>query len=293
MKFCFKYDNIVIGNDLKAIYFAFKEGYPVIFQELTKPYANDFLPTGESKKQLMEDYIGFLSLAGKVPFSNKIENIRVEENNKVHVSGKGWTAEITVQNKIYDFMSEVDENSDIYRVVDSINVRACSKHNFREIIDPNENFVKKIRFYPSQRADSSKLFDVIRPNIKPKEGRTFFDIVKDIESISYLTKNQLYDDGYSPTYSVLKTKDMMTKNGILGKKHGFERREYRTDFGVQRYKSIILEFTKREIFKIEEEKDYDLTSKDFYIRRLVRYIWTKNKKNKRISQPSVISTLQE
>lgn len=287
MRLKYEYDNIVIGNDLKAVYFAFKEGYPIILSELRKPFNADELLNGENKKQLMEYYISLLSLAGLVPFAIKVDNIRIEDK-KVFVSGKRpWLAEITINDTIHNFLDSKVHKKTLFKVVDWIDTRSCGLHEFREINDKKDNFVKQIIFYPSYRDPEARLFDIV------KSDKKYGDLTKDIQAISYLTEKQIEDPEFSPVYSRIKVKAMMLESGIIGKKKGFENRPHKKAYGQQRYKGITLQFAKREIFKIDNEEEYDFTSKNEYINRLVDFLWKKNKKNKQVLKVNITSISPE
>ena len=250
----FKYDNLVLGGSLDALYFAFKEGYPIIYKDLEKPFELDEA-SGKNKKELTEQILFLLAISNLHPFANKVEEMRVE-GNKVFVSGKRpWIAEIDV-GIIHDFR---DIQAAKYKVVDWVNVRSCGPHDFH-IITGRSNFAKEVHFYPSQRSNETKNFYI---NKNPK--LEWKDLTKDIQIVSYLNKKQLDDEEYGPIYSRIKAKQMMKDAGIVGRKRWLA-------YPKQRL-GIRLEFAKREVFKLDPvaDKDYKLESKNKYIQLIMRY----------------------
>ena len=264
----FKYDNLVLGGSLDALYFAFTEGYPIIYKDLEKPFELDKIGD-RNKKELVEQILFLLALSNLHPFANKVEELRVEEN-KVFVSGKRpWIAEIEAKT-IHDFRNS---QTDMYKVVDLINVRSCGCHDFH-IITGKANFVKEIHFHPSQRSLETKNF-LIQKNPK----LTWAELTKDIQAIYYLNKKQLDDEEYGPVYSRIKAKQMMKDAGILGKKRWIAHPNWRL--------GIRLEFAKREVFKLDSDpnKEYKLESKNEYITFLLRKLNETRKSSKKKQLP--------
>ncbi len=89
-----------------------------------------------------------------------------------------------------------------------------------EFFKTDDNLVKEVYFYPSERIDG---------NHTKK---------KDLVSISYLNSSQLQDFEYSDTYVKFKVTDMMKKAGIGGRKCG----------GNNQY-ALKLEVDRREVIK--------------------------------------------
>jgi hypothetical protein len=257
-------DNLVIGGNLKALQFALKNGFPIVYKELELPFEFDYLDDNFSKRDYQE-YIAFLlAVSGLNYFGDKIENFTVQDK-KVKVTGKrAWVQEFNCKN-IYDFRIDFETYDGICQVADWINIRSCGLHSVRFIDDCGDDFVKKVVFYPSQRQNKSKLF---------YESNTEYEkIPKDLVSLSFLTKQQLSDESYGPVYSRLKTLEMLKKNGLKGKKVGF------SSTGKPSTAPIKIEFEKREIFFFDSTPVFiDLTSENAYVRKMLRHFtrWKKN-----------------
>jgi hypothetical protein len=259
-----KLDNIVIGGNLKALQFALKKGYPIVYKELELPFEFDYIDDTLTKRDYLEYMAFLLSVAGLNYFGDKIENIVVNGNN-VKVSGKrAWLWEMECGN-VYDFRTDPDTYDGLYQVVDWINVRSIGLHSTKQLDDEGDNFVRKILFFPSQRQNISKLFY--------QSDNDYGKIPKDLVSLSFLTKQQLEEESYSEVYSRLKTLQMLKDSGLKGKKVGF------SSTGKPSTAPIKLEFDRREIKFFDSNPVFvDLTSENPYVRKVLKHFtrWKKS-----------------
>jgi hypothetical protein len=258
-----KLDNIVIGGNLKALQFALKKGYPILYKELDLPFEFDYLDDNFSKRDYQE-YIAFLlSMAGLNYFGDKIENITCD-NNKIKVTGKrAWLYEIECNN-IHDFRIDPDTYTGLYQVIDWINIRSIGANNLK-FLDDEDNFVQKILFYPSQRQNKSKL--------SYNSDNDYEKIPKDLVTLSFLTKEQMQDEGYGEVYSRLKAKEMLKNAGIKGKKVGF------SSTGKPSTAPIKLEIDRREVKYFDSTPVLiDLTSDNKYVKTILKQFskWKKH-----------------
>tara|TARA_B100000427_G_C15059982_1_gene399403 strand:- start:87 stop:521 length:435 start_codon:yes stop_codon:yes gene_type:complete len=102
--------------------------------------------------------------------------------------------------------------------------KSCASHEL-EHISTKDNFVKDIYFYPTDRLDGNH------------------NRIRDLVSVSYLTKEQIKDFNYSDTYARFKTEKILKENGITGVKSGFQN-------GKQVTYTLRLEVAKRELRKL-------------------------------------------
>ena len=118
----FEYDKIVIGSTLKALLFSFNNRLPLVFTEPLRPFRFDYLNPdldlsclklenveifsqtfseiltfGLPKEELWERLLFFLSLDGKVPFSNLCKSMRIEEDILICSNEYAKIAEINFQ----------------------------------------------------------------------------------------------------------------------------------------------------------------------------------------------------
>lgn len=246
----FHFEKVVVGGNLSAVAHSYYEGVPLIFDNLEEYFFFDKLEDGIKKSQKVSEMLFISSLAGLVPFSNKLATYRVDEEEKeIKVYGKRPFVYNIKYDEVYRYDQEEEKENEILEVIDWIDVISGMKHEHGEI-NTEEDFVKKLMFYQSDRIDP---------------GRS----LKDVISFSYLTRKQVEDIDYSEFYVRLKTLDLMKQNGIKGTGNGFY-------YGKQRYLPIKIEWDKRNVRKIrdysedENLKKYDEV-KHPYMKKLLDY----------------------
>lgn len=259
MKWNKKVKNLVIGGNLAALEFAFREGFPVFYDKLEVPFRLEQTKEGTNKKDLIQNYAFLLSIAGLNYNNYLIGEFRLEKNSLFIHGKKPWKYEINFEN-LHDFRE--NESSSKYKIVDYINVRSCGNHDIRELKTENE-FAKEIYFYPSQRVNSSKNFNLMTHDYEK--------VAKDAMVVSYLTREEANKEEHSPIYSRLRLLELMKEIGIKGKKRGTRPN------GNIIYSSIVLEFSKREILEIEKDERnyYYSASKKKYLNKIYGYMYGK------------------
>ena len=259
----FKYKNIVIGNSVAALLYAFKNDYVVIFNANNKPSSFDFFPPsynfekinlasaqisfmsnvgevlmGYPKLHIWQHLCYTMSLSGQIPFSDRVTSIRVVGKEKVLKVFSERSKMFRVEfDELHIFDSEnvegvekMEPESRIYRVEDKISVRSGCKHDL-DYLKYKNNFVKEIFFYPSDRIEGN------HTNIKA------------LVAISYLTEDQLGDINYSDTYVRMYVKKKMEEAGIGGAKNGKNPNYPASSPEPFKYLSVKLENFSREIQK--------------------------------------------
>jgi hypothetical protein len=287
----------VIGSTLEALCYSYLNNAPIFFTRMEKPWllesfnseldlscfnfknekriiiSNQREAVIGSNKFSLWDYLYFcINLSGLCPTSDKLQSIRIEENSlKAHTSNarmmKATFEEAIIfdDHELYglDFTENKQENK-LIEVRDWFNVRSGMKHQF-DLLENEEDFVKKILFYPSERIDGNSPY-------------------KDAVSISYLTEEQIQDFEYSEINARFKTLYEMKSAGIRGARNG------RDQNNPEKYKfyAVKIENRKRQI--IRNKKNYNSygiykfnydsicdimkqhQSSDSYVRRLSKQI---------------------
>lgn len=253
--------DLVVGGNLEALEFAFREGFHIFYEKLESPFHLETTNSGLNKKDIIENYAFLMSLSGLNLHAHINSEYRLGKD-KLTITGKvPWILEVKYET-LHDFRKSKNKNV-IYKVIDYIDVRSCGNHDIKEL-KTEYNFVKEIHFYPSQRSNKSKKFS---PSTHDYES-----VTKDAMVVSYLDYSQIQNEDYSPIYSRLRLKEIMQEIGIKGKKCGI------TETGKQRYKQIKLEFSKREINEIEtfDRQYYYTDSKHYYLGKLHGILHGKN-----------------
>tara|TARA_Y100000034_G_C6762893_1_gene339907 strand:- start:93 stop:719 length:627 start_codon:yes stop_codon:yes gene_type:complete len=148
-----------------------------------------------------------MSVAGRLPFSDKVESIRVSDS-MLKISTKNYrlikanfdNLVIFDDTSLYGLNPPFKKNFGKYVVLDWFDVRSGVRHDNNRLSSDSE-FVSEVRFYNSRRIGTKK-------------------DDKDLVATSYLTKEQLGDIDYSDLYVKFKTLEMMKKAGIQGARNG-------------------------------------------------------------------------
>ncbi len=182
----------------------------------------------------------FMGMEGLVPFSNLCQNIRIIDDQLDVTTNRYRKSSMKFKNLIiYDDQQvtglplAIKEEKDKNLVIDWINVRSGCTHELDEL-SSNEDFVKKVHFYPTERSDNKSF--------------------KDLAAISYLADEELEDFNFSDTMAKFKVQKMMKDAGIRGARNG---RDVNNPDKFKYY-AIKVEPSQREIFE-NSKRFYDST----------------------------------
>jgi len=235
-------DGVVVGYSLSALIYAFYTGMPVVgymssvpwhFEKLSPAFELSQYGMGKGKMkyqtELWHRLYMLLSMGGQMPFADNAASIRIDDNTLVVSTNnrsrivRGQSSHLWVfdDDKI-EGLPPMTQPCDQYRVVDWFDVRSGMKHGENHLMDPSEDFVRDIHFFPSERINGNH------------QDR------KDLCSVSYLHESQLDDFEHSPTYARFKILQQMTNMGIRGSRNGFN------PAGEPKYYALKIEFNKRE-----------------------------------------------
>jgi len=238
----FHYDKLIIGSTLNSILYAFSYNIPIIFTQNIQvqnniPFHFEFFDKDEDlsyftvrsleqchnfytlftheeikfgiqKQKLYNQLCISMSLAGLIPFIDKITNIKLEDNILTLIIKEKETVNIKADkilifdiNEIKNIPEPYIKEKEKYIVVDWFDVRYGMKHKYDYYISQND-FINQIFFYRTKRTNGMYTFKEV--------------ILKDVLSISYLNKEQIEDINYSDIFASLKVKDIMARGGITG-----------------------------------------------------------------------------
>tara|TARA_E500000305_G_C3982291_1_gene217551 strand:+ start:348 stop:1016 length:669 start_codon:yes stop_codon:yes gene_type:complete len=178
------------------------------------------------KRDLFNFLLYDLALKGRVALTDKVETIRINEeektlyvitNRSTKIEASYGEIRIFDTDKISSPVFDV-KNPKMYRVYDWYNVKSGLKHE-HDFLLSGDDFCKKVYFYLSPRIDGN-------------ESKGLKDLV--VESL--LTKKQLHDADYSDSISRLKVISMMHAAGIKGAGNG-----------AGRHLPVKLELNRREV----------------------------------------------
>ena len=221
---------VVIGGTLEALAFSYEMRLPLIINSVQKPHRFVQAPSGlPALKEWHEIYYA-LSNMGLNLLGSKARSVRLKED-LISVTTKDARvikfdydhATIFDDEHVSGLPQPISENKD-FIVLDWITCKSCETHE-HTFWEHEEDFVKEVHFYPSDRLDGH------HPNRK------------DIVAISYLKVDDLKNFEYSDTYAKFKVTSLMKGAGIGGRRCG----------GNNQY-ALDLEVERREIFKAQMNK---------------------------------------
>jgi hypothetical protein len=235
----YQYDTIVIGGNLSAKMYAYYNKCPCIYGGNASPFRFDLLEQRVSlfetknKLQTFEKINFLLGLSGQLPMGDKVSSINIRDNvlkATTHDSRLGRfefdKLIIFDDREVFGLPLIKERKIGKSRVVDWFDVRSGMEHQ-HDSFESDEDFVKKIIFYPSDRFGNQS------------SGR----IRKDLVSISYLDEAQVKDFEYSDTMVRFKVLRVMKDAGIKGARNGRDVNNPE----IYRYYSPKIEASQREI----------------------------------------------
>jgi hypothetical protein len=202
-KHIYNYDKIVIGSGLNAATYAFLNDLTLIQNCQDPPLIY------EKEKLRLWNYTLFsLSLAAKIPITNEVQFIRIDDGNELLVSTKNnqvvrfaYEELIVFDDENIQGLTLLKSTKGKKKVLDWFHVKSGMSHVV-EIIKTDSNFVEEIKFYISERLDGVHMNK------------------KDLVATSYLNDEQLRDIEYSDSYVRLKVLNLMKQNNIRGNSNG-------------------------------------------------------------------------
>ena len=233
-------ETIIIGGGLNAKMYAYFNKCPCVYIFDDAPFRFDFLQhswgvESEEKNmlQIWERLNFVLSLAGQLPVGNKSASFNIRDNI-LNIATKGSRLVKLQFNKLVVFddrnvqgLPPIKEKKvGKFRILDWFDVRSGMEHE-HDSLESDENFVKKVIFYPSDRFGNQS------------SGR----VRKDLVSVSHLDEAQVRDFEYSDTMARFKVLQMMKDAGIKGARNGRDTNNPE----LYRYYSPKIEATQREV----------------------------------------------
>ena len=238
----YHWDGVIVGYNLSALIYAFYTGFPVVGYMSSAPWHFEKLsPMADLSKygmgkgsyayqiELWHHLYMLLSMGGQVPFADNAASIRIDDgclvvatDNRSRIVRGEYNTMWMFDDHNIEGMIAIQEPCETYRVVDWFDVRSGMKHGESHLMDPSEDFVRNIYFYPSERLDGHH----------PDK--------KDLCSESFLHQSMLDDFNHSPTYARFKVLEVMRNMGIRGARNGVGPN------GKPKHYALKIEFERRE-----------------------------------------------
>jgi len=200
---CF-WPDVVIGSDIDAVRFAYKNNYPIIKNRA--PHHHSY----EGVEVIWAKMSYELFSKGLNPFLDKVIGVRVESNNIIRVTTEHNIFDIRYQNLyMYDdtnvFGYALKRQLLCYRVIDWFDCRGLFDLHFDHIMT-DDKFVSIIKFFKSRRIDGNQKY-------------------LDLLCESFLTEKQLKNFEYGDTMARFKIEDLLGNKGYDQIKMSFWKRD--------------------------------------------------------------------
>ena len=197
-KHIYKYGKIVIGSDLDAVTYAHDYHLPLIMNVPGRPFQFDYhdaragvgkvlktadgeIAVGPQKLCTWEQLCFDMSLRGQIPLTKPVDSIRIHGNRLNIVFNDIASVKIDFDELlvfddagVHGLPPPREKIEEHYKVMDWFDVKSGTKHEYDCFFDEDEELVREIHFYPSERIDGTHN-------------------KKDLVAVSYLNKKQLND----------------------------------------------------------------------------------------------------
>jgi nitrogen regulatory protein PII len=245
-------ENIVIGHSLSALAYSHINNYPIIVNRSlnTSPFdycpphldlnmfgienvatqinmPEGFLQLGVSKIDIEAAIVMQLTLAGQLLNSVPLANIKVgDQSLECFSNARKYCFSFK---KLHVFSPDnisglnIEKENITYKVYDNMNLKHFNNHDNIGYIKGDDNFVKEVFIYPSQRNGAKK---------------TDMDLL----CKSFLSKEQIDVFNFSGTMCRMKVTEMLKKKGLKGRKVATHKgREYSREISLETHSRTVSE----------------------------------------------------
>jgi len=235
---------IIVGGSIESMLYAWRTQTKIIVKEKKYVFRFDEKFSSltfadfdcDNPKHLSSNLSFALSLGGLMPYSGRIESVRVE-GGALRVMTRG--------NKRIDIQAEeivyFDKDLHDYNVYDFFDTRQMTTHDLEQISDDTDEFIKKINFYRSPRVLSGTTKDFI--------GRSTMD------------HQQLLSPDYGPGIAKIKVMRMLKAAGLKGRySQTYNNKRYYRNPKIDFHKRIISQMYEplhdfRSIYKMNQQEE--------------------------------------
>jgi len=234
-----KYDKIVIGSSLEAVLYAFYNRIKLIYTRILQPDENATIEDyghGTKKYDIWNKYAFQLTLAGYVPFGDKVDHIRYVDENTIKITTREEGVYKVTFNKLYlfddhnlqDIPGHCGTTSDEVRVLDWFHMHKGVKNKF-DGYQQDTRLMNNVVFY--------------------KKPKSYNGLKKHICVISQIKRDEL--EKYKEHYIKIKTETLLPS--LLSNKSNDGDEE------IIKIPEIEIEHIDREVFELGQNiyEDFD------------------------------------
>ena len=180
-KHIYHHDKVVIGGGLDAATYALSNNLVLIQNHYDSPLIFE-----KEKLRLWNQTLFSLSLAAKLPVTNEIQLVRIDDGKEILVNTKNNQAIRFTYKELIIFDDEniqgltlVKNVKSKKKVLDWFDVKSGMSHGV-EIIETDSDFVKEIKFYSTERLDGIHL----NKNGLLPSGEEILEIIPEIKNFN-------------------------------------------------------------------------------------------------------------
>lgn len=197
------YDEVVIGADLSALSYSLVNKCPLIYIRQIKAYEYGFIENPEEQNDLYNQILFRLAFNGYCPLTNKVQSIRLEDDNNLKIATKS--------NHLVNIKYKKIAISDDYKV-EGLPER-IGKTNYNNCVIDHMGVDEKIRLDPITYRQENVIKTVYYPNKYVHKVRS-----KQVIINSIITDEELKQIEFSESYMRLRMRRIYEPN-ILEFKH--------------------------------------------------------------------------
>ena len=229
------YDKLVIGSDLDALSYCYNNKSHVIYTRLQKPIAFDITPGWENRIELWNKFAFNLAFTGYMPFANKIDNVRIEDDiikavtvDNLLLKIKYNKLYISDSHKVEGLPANHEHTNDKVIIQDYFDVTS-GMHHEHTLLTSDDELVSELYFYNSARQHN-------------------WPDSKDCVAVSLIDSTNIFHEDYSQGIVRIKVLKMMKDAGIKGKKNGI----------IVKHRPINIRYNRREVVSYGKIMFHDL-----------------------------------
>ena len=239
------YENLVFGATLDSLFFAMKNGYPLVYSIPSKPFAL------KEEANVWKQVYFFLSLSGLIPFTNSVKRAKLSEDSHLEILTEKKKFSMSFDRLfVYDdngltgLPEPIGRTSDLVEVYDWFEIKKCpSMENLT--IDFEKGFIEKFYFYDKPNARNSRY--------------------KNLVTKSTLLRGDINSEEYSELFARFRSEELLSQ--YLGKSMSLksQKREI-IELGRSIYEPI------KNIIFLDDKQEIEYISDNAYLAKIMEYM---------------------
>lgn len=243
-----RYEKLIFGATLDSLFYAIKNGYPLLYSTPVKPFALE-----EEANTWKQAYF-FLSLSGLIPFANNIKRVKLLESNCLEVLTEKKRFQVSFgellvfdEKGLTGLPEPVARTSDLVEIYDWFEMKNSPLME-NQTLDFSKGFIEKFYFYE-----------------KPTSRNTNY---KNLVSKSTLSKTSASQEEHSELFARFKSEELLSRH--LGKSMTLKSQKRDIiELGRSVYEPI------KDVIFLDERQEMKYISDNDYLTKIMDYMYGK------------------